>query len=172
MCEKSLAEKGSVSFLTPSQVLEDWIVEDVPYGDLTTSLLGIGEQEGVAEMYVRENCIVSATEEAFKIYRLVGCEVQFFKKSGEKAQAGEVILRASGKAASLHMAWRTAQTTVSLASGVATKTARLVRLAKSVNPNIVISTTRKAPPGVKRIYFKSVLVGGGKYIDMGFQIAS
>ena len=148
-------------YLVPLRVVEGWLVDDVPYGDLTTLSLGIGGLEGVAEVFVREKCVVAGTEEAGRVYELAGARVDYLKGSGSKASPGEVVLRASGKALSLHTAWRVAQTAISFASGVATKTRRLVTLARSANPGVMVVTTRKTPPGVRALYFKAVMAGGG-----------
>ena len=43
--------------------LEELIAEDVPYIDLTTHILGIGEALGAMEYYMRENCVLCCTEE-------------------------------------------------------------------------------------------------------------
>ncbi len=42
--------------------IERFIKEDVPYIDLTTLVLGIGDQMGRAEYYCRENAVICGTE--------------------------------------------------------------------------------------------------------------
>ena len=46
------------------------------------------------------------------------------------------------------------------ASGIATRTHRIVAKAKEVNPNIVVVTTRKSFPGTKKMAIKAVTAGG------------
>jgi molybdenum transport protein len=77
--------------------------------------------------------------------------------SGSQAAAGDVLLQAQGSAASLHHAWKTAQTLVEWASGLATATAAIVSAANGV----AVACTRKNVPGTKALSVKAVLSGGG-----------
>ncbi|ACB39914.1 ModD protein [Pyrobaculum neutrophilum] len=142
--------------------LEAWLLEDLGSYDLTTEVLGIGGLRGVAQLFAREEAVVAGSEEAAEVYKLAGCgEVEVVKRSGQLARRGDVVLRAVGEARCLHAAWRTAQEVVAWASGVATKTRRLVELARRVNPRVVVAATRKTPPGLRALYHKAVLAGGG-----------
>ncbi|AEM39147.1 modD protein [Pyrolobus fumarii 1A] len=146
----------------PRRLLEEWLFEDVGRGDLTSTVLGLRSVKGVAELYVRESCIVACSEEAGEVYRIAGAEnVEVLVESGSMVEPGTVVLRAEGRGDALHAAWRVAQVIVALCSGVATKTWRMVRKAREANPKIAIVTTRKAPPGLRPLYFKAVIAGGG-----------
>ncbi len=137
-----------------------WIREDVTLLDITTEALGIGG-EGVAELVTREPIVVACTEEAARIYRLVGARsAKVLKGSGSRAISGETLLVARGDASALHAAWRLAQNLVAICSGVATKTRRLVEKARSSGREVCIAATRKSPPGLRRIYAKAVIAGG------------
>ena len=46
-------------------------------------------------------------------------------------------------------------------SGIATKTRRLVRIAREINPKVKISATRKTIPGLRYFEKKAVEIGGG-----------
>lgn len=150
-----------VVYWIPTRVIEEWLREDIPFGDLTTNALGIADKPGVAEVIVRESGVICGLEEASKIYGILGASCELFVKDGDKVGPGALALKAKGSAKALHAAWRAAQVVIEYASGVATKTWRLVSKAKSVNPKVVIATTRKAPPGARSLYFKAVLSGGG-----------
>ncbi len=140
--------------------LLSWIREDVVLFDITTEALNI-RGDGVAELITREPIVVACTEEAARIYELAGARsVKVLKGSGARATGGETLLVARGDAAALHIAWRLAQNLVAVCSGVATKTRRLVEKARSANRNVSIATTRKSPPGLRRIYAKAVVAGG------------
>ncbi len=146
----------------PRRLLEEWLFEDYGRGDLTSRLLGLKGVRGVAELYVREECVVACTEEAAEVYRIAGAErVEVLVGSGGVAGRGDVVLRAWGDGESLHAAWRVAQVIVALCSGVASKTRRMVEAARRVNPRIVILSTRKTPPGLRGLLHKAVMVGGG-----------
>jgi len=141
----------------------DWLLEDAGFYDLTTQLLGIGDVDGVAEVFAREQFVAAGSEEAAEVYRMVDRRVdaEIHVCTGDLAHPGDVILRATGPAGALHMAWRAAQEVIAYASGVATRTRSLVDAVRAVNPRVVVATTRKAPPGLRALYFRAVMAGGG-----------
>ncbi len=141
-------------------VILSWLREDISLLDLTTHALGIGG-DGVSEVVTRENVVVACTEEAARIYELVGARsVKILKHTGEEAVEGQVLLVARGGAESLHAAWRMAQHLIAICSGVASKAKRLVTLARKANPKVCVAVTRKAPPGLRRLYVKAAMAGG------------
>lgn len=82
------------------------------------------------------------------------------RDSGSRLQAGEVILRLKGDAASLHVVWKTAQTLMEYLSGIATSVAEIVAAAQRGNPQTSVVCTRKNFPGTKAAALKAVLSGG------------
>ena len=56
--------------------LEELIAEDVPYIDLTTHILGIGEALGAMEYYTRENCVLCCTEEVARVATMLNLTVE------------------------------------------------------------------------------------------------
>lgn len=79
-----------------------------------------------------------------------------------KAQLPHHFL-ARGSAASLHHAWKTAQTLVEWASGIASGTAAIVEAAGGV----AVACTRKNMPGTKALSVKAVRAGGGTMHRLG-----
>lgn len=150
-----------MSIFIDDDVLKRLIYEDIHFIDLTTQVLEISDLDGVARVFFREPGVVACSEEAARIYKILGADVKYIVKSGVEVEAGQKILEAFGKASSLHLAWRVAQTLLSYASGVATYTRRMIEKARKVNPRIIIGTTRQPPPGTRPFYLKAVLVGGG-----------
>lgn len=142
-------------------LLNKWLKEDVPYFDLTTYSLGIGNQEGVMEYHTREDMVLSGSEEIVKLARMLGLEVTETSPSGTSFQAGDTIMRIQGRADRLHMLWKVGQNVLDFASGIATRTRAMVDAAKAESPTANIVTTRKAIPGSKELMIKSVLAGGG-----------
>jgi molybdenum transport protein len=136
------------------------IEEDVPYGDLTTTLLGIGDRDAEILFRSRENTVVCCTEEAALVLERCGASVTFLLKSGTPVNPGETILSAKGTAQSLHSGWKVALNLLEYASGIATRTKETVARAKEVNPGIAVVTTRKSFPGTKRIALKAIMAGG------------
>lgn len=144
----------------PDGLLDRLIEEDVPYGDLTTEVLGIGNEDGRIIFSTREPTVICCSEEAGRILQKLGATINHLVPSGEYLPAGVDFLEADGKAVVLHAGWRIALTLLEHISGIATRTRKLVDLAREVNPDISIETTRKSFPGSKKLTIKAVLCGG------------
>lgn len=141
--------------------------DDAPYGDLTTRALGIGGRHGHMTFQARRPMVVCGIEEAARLVELAGGRAEILADSGATLAAGEPMLRAEGAAAALHLAWKTAQTVVDFASGIATATAAIVAAARGVDPGAVVACTRKTAPGTKALAVKAVLAGGGEMHRLG-----
>lgn len=136
------------------------IEEDVPYLDLTSHLLGIGEQPARITIFTREKGIACGTEEAEKIFGKLGIQVEGKVPSGARIHHGDILISGTGEAGSLHMAWKIAQNVLEYASGIATKTDRLLEEARVRNPRLMILATRKNFPGTKKLAMKGIISGG------------
>jgi len=145
--------------LTESEI-DKLIEEDVPYFDLTTYLLDIGNKEGTISFSARHEIVVCATEECKRIFDRFNLKVLKFTPSGTQVPPKEVFLKAKGKAEAIHKVWKVTQNLLEYGSGIATRTRNLVNLAKSVNPDVEIVTTRKTLPLSKKICIKGILAGG------------
>jgi molybdenum transport protein len=140
--------------------LTRFIEEDVPYGDLTTMLLGISGEPGEITFTTRDRTVVCCTEEAGRILESCGSRVTLSTPSGTPAEPGTVILQAEGSAAELHEGWKVALNLLEYASGIATRTRAIVENARSTNPDIVVVATRKSFPGTRKIAMKAITAGG------------
>ena len=139
------------------QEIDRFIEEDLPYFDLTTEALGIGARGGRMRFQCREECVAAATEEAARILEKVGARVLSVIPSGEGVGKGTILLEAEGEARALHQAWKVCQNLLEYAGGIATYTRAMVEKANG----IPLFTTRKSPPGFKKIAMKAVVSGGG-----------
>lgn len=149
--------------ILPDATLSRLLEDDVPCGDLTTLSLGIGTAPGRLEFRARQSMTVCATEEAARLFELAGGRVRIEAGSGTTAAAGDVLLHATGNAESLHRAWKTAQTLVEWASGIATAAAAIVAAAHPVP----VACTRKNVPGTKAMSVKAVRAGGATMHRLG-----
>ena len=102
----------------PDGRIDQFILEDMPYIDLTTEVLGIGEEPGEIEYFTREGCVLAGVEEAARVLGKTGARVVWSRRSGERLAAGEPFLRAEGSAAALHMAWKVSLNLCDHLSGV------------------------------------------------------
>lgn len=148
--------------------LADLLAQDVPYGDLTTGLLGVGSMPGRIRFCARGDMVLACVEEAARILELAGAAVDpDYLPSGAFLPAGTEFLRATGRAAALHRGWKVAQTLVEACSGIATRARRIVEAARGAAPSCVVACTRKNFPGGKELSVKAVLAGGAQMHRMG-----
>jgi len=144
----------------PDSDIERYIEEDIPYGDLTTHLLGIGDATGRIVFTTREETTICCTEEAARIFQKSGATVVSCMPSGTKLSAGFEFFSAVGPAQALHAGWKVALNLLEYASGIASRTGRIVDRCRTVNPALSVVTTRKSFPGTKKIATKAITAGG------------
>ncbi|HQS02614.1 MAG: ModD protein [Halothiobacillus sp. 24-54-40] len=148
--------------------IEQWLREDAPYHDETTRALGIAGQHGWLEVRARETpSIICGTEELVRMAALLGLTVVISQPSGYCAHKGDLVMRLTGTAGALHHWWKVAVVLLSHLSGVASATRRVVDAICAVNPHIHLATTRKVPPGQRKLMVKAVLTGGGVIHRLG-----
>ncbi len=144
----------------PSSRLEFFVTEDVPYADLTTTVLGISNQRGEMEYYTREACVLAGVEEVARIAEMLNCKAEILRRSGDKVDAGSIIMRVSGVAGDLHQVWKAGLNLLDHLSAVATKTRAMVEAAHAANPTCEVLTTRKSMPGCKDLLTQAIMAGG------------
>lgn len=154
-------------FNLSAQDIDRLIAEDVPYGDLTTHVLGIGAQPGRVVFAARGEMVVCGVEEARAIFERLGATVEAASRSGQELSAGATLLAVDGSAQALFMGWKIAQTLIEWASGIATAVSTLVNTARTVAPRAVIACTRKTVPFSRCLSVKAVLAGGGAMHRVG-----
>ena len=148
-------------YVLPDARLAAMLAEDVPYGDLTTLGLGIGEALGRATFTTRGIMTAACVEEAERLMLLAGCtRVLRHARSGAQLEAGAALLVAEGPAAALHHGAKVAQTLLEVASGVATRARRILSAAREGRPGIAVACTRKHLPGAKDVMLKAIMAGG------------
>lgn len=143
----------------PEQLIDRLIQEDVPYFDLTTHALNFGEKPAEIRYATRHQTRLACVEEAATMLTKVGAEITLKVDSGQTLETGTPLLIATGKSGALHAVWKASQNLLEYACGVATKTHRLVQLARKVNPQVMLYTTRKSIPGTKAIAVRAILAG-------------
>ncbi len=144
----------------PPSFVDRLLAEDVQNGDLTTLALGIGDMPGVMEFRARSDMAVAGTEIAADMIARAGADASVQAPSGSKAKAGALLLTATGSAAALHHAWKSAQTLTEVLSGIATATRALVDAVEAVDANVRVACTRKTVPGARQLSIIAIRAGG------------
>lgn len=145
--------------LSDSQ-LEQFLAEDVPFGDLTTESLGIGQIPARLSMRARGALTVAGIEIAERLMSRQGAAVVRTARSGETVADGTVLLTADADAGTILAVWKVAQVVVEYASGIATAARALVDTARIIRPDIVVACTRKSMPGSRALSVHAIKAGG------------
>ncbi|RTL25629.1 MAG: ModD protein [Burkholderiales bacterium] len=141
--------------------LQELIKEDAPYGDLTTTGLTMGDMPGRVVMAARAPMTVCGAEEAVRLFELYGASATLIAPSGTHVLAGAELISVAGRASSLLLVWKVAQTLMEYASGIASEVARIVTELRAAGHAVPLACTRKTFPGTRALAVKAVLQGGG-----------
>jgi len=147
-------------FYIPDSYIESLINEDLQLMDLTTLSMGIENSQGRLSCFPQRACVLAGEEEAARIFTKLGTKTEISVPEGRPAEDGQVCLTAVGTAGMLHAGWKIAQNVMEYSSGIATRTAEMVRNARTVKPSINVAVTRKHFPGTKALSLKAALAGG------------
>ncbi|MDD5406264.1 MAG: ModD protein [Sulfurovaceae bacterium] len=145
--------------LNDNELLE-YIKEDVPYFDLTTTLQDSPNKKAKMQIFTREDVIVSCSEEAARVAELIGCEVYFALPSKTKAKQGDVIIEFGGSYENIQSAWRSVQLILEYSCKIATYAYDMKQEISNINPHCELLVTRKHFPFAKRFCIKSIMCGG------------
>ncbi len=143
------------------------LAEDVGSGDVTSGATVPAEARGRARIAQKQAGVVYGLGVVAEVMRQCGVEdVDNLVVEGQwREEVPADVLFASGPAAALLAAERTALNFLGHLSGVATLTARYVEAI--VGTGAAILDTRKTTPGLRELEKAAVLAGGGRNHRMG-----
>jgi len=147
--------------------IDDLLIEDIPYSDLTTSILRLENKPAKIQISTRESTVVCCTEEVMKIFNKTGIQTTLFTPSGEHLEKEVKFMEGEGLSGNLFAISRTVENLLRYASGIATRTRLLIESAQQVNREIIIVTTRKTIPGTRKVAIKAVKAGGASIHRLG-----
>jgi nicotinate-nucleotide pyrophosphorylase (carboxylating) len=136
------------------------LMEDAPWGDITSQSLLPGDARISAQLVARENGILCGEDIFAAAMRMTGTIViQFAVHDGEQFAKGELLATVDGQAQTVLQAERVALNFVQRLSGIATLTAQYVEETAGTKARIV--DTRKTTPGLRLLERYAVRCGGG-----------
>jgi molybdenum transport protein len=142
------------------QEIDQWIMEDVPYVDLTTSFLRLENKPAKIQIATKESTVVCCTEEVMKIFNKLGIHTTLFTPSGEHLEKDVKFMEGEGLSGTLFAVSRTVENLLRYSSGIATRTRLLVERAREANNQVILVTSRKTIPNTRKIAIKAVKAGG------------
>ena len=137
------------------------LAEDIGSGDVTTLATVPEDSSATAVMRAREVLVVAGLPLAEAVFRELAPTLQIERVAtdGQRAKAGEDLLRISGAARAILSAERVALNFAQRLSGIATLTAQFVDAIKGTHAQIL--DTRKTTPGLRRLEKYAITCGGG-----------
>ncbi|TFG32807.1 carboxylating nicotinate-nucleotide diphosphorylase [Candidatus Thorarchaeota archaeon] len=143
------------------ETLKKFLEEDVRSGDITTNVTIPVEKTALATVYAREKAVLAGIKEAEAIAYLTGLTYEVLAFEGNWVNSGDPVIRLRGSARTLLTVERLILNIIQRMSGIATKTYRMVSIAREVNPKVKIACTRKTTPGFRFFEKRAVVIGGG-----------
>ena len=145
---------------TETDLIERALAEDVGDGDATTEATVAADARGRATITQKAPGVISGLDVAEAVFLRLDPDAVIERLGPEGVwREGGPVLRVEGSARALLTAERTALNFLGRLSGVATKTARVVR---AVGPGgAKILDTRKTTPGMRLLEKAAVAHGGG-----------
>lgn len=135
--------------------------EDLASGDLTSQLTVRADVRARAEIRTKEPVILAGVPIVRRVVEAAGVDLQVeeLARDGDRAGAGELIVRLAGNARSLLAIERVTLNFLQHLTGIATQTADFVAAVAGCGARIV--DTRKTLPGLRTLQKYAVRMGGG-----------
>ncbi|MFS0556999.1 carboxylating nicotinate-nucleotide diphosphorylase [Brevibacillus sp. 179-C9.3 HS] len=141
--------------------IEEWLQEDVGFGDVTTMSTIPQSEQGIGILYAKEAGIVAGLPIAEQVFATVDSTLVFVAKveEGARVEVGQQIAEVSGSVRSILSGERLALNLMQRLSGIATKTSEYAAAVAGTKARVV--DTRKTTPGLRALEKYAVRVGGG-----------
>lgn len=142
--------------------IEQFLLEDVGSGDLSTDLVFGRELTGSGIFIAKEEGVVCGLDMIGLTYEAYGdstVDIKLYKKDGDEVHAGEKLAEVCGRVSTLLPCERVSLNLLQLMSGVATRTRQYVKTLD--DDSIRICDTRKTYPGLRMFEKYGVTCGGG-----------
>ncbi len=140
-------------------LIDLWILEDAPYGDITAGLLP--DMNVKARIISKDEGIIAGMFLVRKICRKMGISLHTIKDDGDYIGHGDIIAELYGNSRRILLCERLILNLLMYLSGIATTTRIFVEKARRVNPRVRIAATRKTIPGLRWASKVAVKIGGG-----------
>ncbi len=133
-------------------------------GDITTGALVPAGKKGKAELWAKEEMILSGSEAFTRVFQRVdpSVTVKFSSQDGDWTEKKERVAKLEGPLRSLLIGERTALNIIQRMSGIATMTGAAMEQINSVKGSrLKLLDTRKTSPGFRALSKLAVRHGGG-----------
>ncbi|WAM32960.1 carboxylating nicotinate-nucleotide diphosphorylase [Caldicellulosiruptor morganii] len=151
-----------LNFLALDKLIKEALIEDMPYGDITTDLLIPQDSVSSAIILAKEDGILCGIDVARRVFEILDERTEFrkTKSDGQIIKKGDILAEIKGNTRAILKGERLALNLLQRMSGIATATNRLSQLVKGYRA--VVTDTRKTVPLLRMLDKYAVFVGGGK----------
>ncbi len=138
---------------------ERFLEEDIGFGDITSELL-LSDEDIFGMIFVKERCVLAGLEEVEDILDYYSISYHAMASDGDRLEEDSDVLEVRGRALDILKLERTLLNILGHLSGVATRAADMVNIARKENPQIIVAVTRKTTPGLRMLEKKAAMIGG------------
>jgi nicotinate-nucleotide pyrophosphorylase (carboxylating) len=141
--------------------IEEWLQEDIGFGDITTMSTIPEEEQGTGILYAKEAGMIAGLPIVQQVFEVVDPSLVFVAKAadGDRVEKGQQIAEVEGSVRSILSGERLALNLLQRLSGIATRTNQYVQAIAGTKARVV--DTRKTTPGLRLLEKYAVRVGGG-----------
>jgi len=141
--------------------IEEWLHEDIGFGDITTMSTIPESEQGVGILYAKEAGIIAGLPVAAQVFATVDAALVFkpVVEEGVRVEKGQAVAEVSGAVRSILSGERLALNLLQRMSGIATRTSEYAQAVAGTKARVV--DTRKTTPGLRMLEKYAVRVGGG-----------
>ncbi|EKF84675.1 carboxylating nicotinate-nucleotide diphosphorylase [Methanobacterium formicicum] len=143
------------------QDLAKLVYDDIGFEDITTRALIPPGLKVKGHIISKEEGISAGVELAVAIFTEFEVETEVLVADGEKLKQGQIIMEISGDPRSILSVERTVLNLMMRMSGIATLTSNIIKVVRSVNPDVIVAGTRKTTPGLQFFEKNAIRYGGG-----------
>ncbi|ERJ13702.1 carboxylating nicotinate-nucleotide diphosphorylase [Haloplasma contractile] len=147
--------------LVIKELIKNAILEDMPYGDVTTDHLLSDDHKSKGHFIAKESGIVAGIQIAKQVFEYIDPSLKFevFVNDGEQVLSKTIIAELEGRTKSILKSERLALNIMQRMSGIATLTHKFVSKVEGTGVRIV--DTRKTTPNFRILEKEAVIWGGG-----------
>lgn len=149
-----------MKFLGLDAQIDKWLLEDMPYMDMTTDLLDLDDRSTIAQVRAKESGVIAGLEVFKAVFMRVNptFDIRFHISEGDRVENKALLAEVEGPAKDMLRAERLALNLLQRMSGIASLADAFSSAVKSYNTKIV--DTRKTTPGLRQLEKYAVRVGG------------
>jgi len=137
-----------------------WLQEDTPSFDYGGFVVGEAPREAFLLGKGHQTAVLAGKPFFTEVFTQLGCEIEWHMEEGETFEPIKHVATVRGKARHILLGERVALNMLARCSGIATKSKRILDLARASGYKGVIAGTRKTTPGFRLVEKYGMLVGG------------